>query len=301
MATVAQPRPGSDEAVNALDALVAAYVDGRLGRGEITATTAEHFRTRLRSLAKSFADRPAAELDRLAIDEWRASIGKMAVQSRKSYLSAVAGFCRWLTEQGVLQVDPCLGVPGVRVPRRPPRALPADKVVALLAVCKCRRDRAIILLMVGLGLRRGEVAGLQTGDYDRRAGTVWVKGKNGDERIVPITAEAAVAVDEYLDERGRSPGPLFRAIYHGDGLSPRAVTALVSGLMREAGIKHRAYDGVSAHALRHTAASDVLEHSKDLRAVQQMLGHQSLATTERYLRVADLGRLRAAMAGRTYR
>jgi integrase len=83
-------------------------------------------------------------------------------------------------------------------------------------------------------------------------------------------------------------------------LAPDTISGMVSEWMRAAGVKSWARDGVSAHALRHTCASDVLEHSKDLRAVQDMLGHRHLQTTSVYLRRANLDRLREAMGGRRY-
>lgn len=284
-----------------LESAVHIYLRGRSRRGEITMTTAEHFRTRLTSLTRCFGDRPVAELDRHAIEYWQASIGHLAPASRNAYLSAVRTFCEWLALEGQLSTNPCQGLPKVREPRRVPRALPSAAVARLLGVCHSDRDRVMVLTMLGCGLRRGEIANLQVGDYDPFARVMLICGKGGHERAVPVPDETADALDCYLNRVGRRRGPLFRSQRHPhQGLEPRTVTALISDLMREADVKRAAFDGRSAHALRHTCASDVLERSHDLPAVQQLLGHASLATTQIYLRRADLGRLRDAMAGRKY-
>lgn len=277
------------------------YLRGRRDRGEIAAVTADHFVTRLGSLAKSFGDRPVAELDRHAIEAWQARIGHLAVSTRKSYLSTVRTFTFWLAREGWLAADPCESVPKVREPRRVPRALSGAAVGELLKTIRSDRDRAMILVMLQCGLRRGEIASLQTADYDPLQRTLLIVGKASNERMVPVTEEAALVLDTYLDRMGWLAGPMFRPLRRTrDNLSPRAITAIISDRMRQAGLKRAPYDGRSSHALRHTAASDTLEHSRDLRAVQQMLGHQSLQTTQVYLRRADLGRLRTAMEGRTY-
>lgn len=284
-----------------LAAAVDLYIQGRRDRGEIAPVTADHFVTRLGSLVKSFGDRPLSELDRHAVEEWQARIGHLAVASRKSYLSTARTFTFWLTREGWLTVDPCEGLPKLREPRRVPRALSGSAVAELLKTIRTERDRAMILLMLQCGLRRGEVATLETADYDPLQRVLLVVGKSSNERMVPVTEEAALVLDTYLDRTGWQAGPMFRPQRHTrKNLSPRAITGIVSDRMRAAGLKLAPYDGKSSHALRHTAASDALEHSRDLRAVQQMLGHQSLHSTEIYLRRADLGRLRNAMEGRTY-
>jgi integrase/recombinase XerC len=158
------------------------------------------------------------------------------------------------------------------------------------------------MLMLGCGLRAAEVATLELADWDQDGQTLFVRGKGGHERMVPVPDEVAVHLDKYLTDRGRHAGILIGAQRppRGKALNPSAVVKLVSAWMAKAGIKAGPYDGRSGHALRHTCASDVYELSKDLRTVQEMLGHQHLATTAIYLRHSNLDRMRAAMAGRDY-
>jgi len=217
-------------------------------------------------------------------------------------------FSRWLVRRDVIRADITADLPPVRMARQMKRALPAGDVSLLLAACPDKRARAIVWLMVGCGLRCCEVSGLETGDYDERGATMFITGKGGHERVVPVPSEVGVVLDAYLDEVGRGRGPLIRrSEYHRqrnrdrhEGLAADTVGGIVVEAMKAAGIKSRRRDGVSAHALRHTAASDVLDGCKDLRVVQQMLGHAHLATTAIYLREVDLGTMREAMEGRTY-
>lgn len=157
----------------------------------------------------------------------------------------------------------------------------------------------MIWAMLGLGMRRIEVHRLNVEDWDRWGETVRVTGKGSHERILPVTAAVRRAWDRYLAEDPRATGPLFLNCY-GGRLSATTITKLVGDALTDAGVKRRAYDRACAHALRHTAASDVLDASHDLRLVQAMLGHANVATTSVYLRRATVGELRTAMEPRRY-
>jgi excisionase family DNA binding protein len=278
------------------------YIRGRLARGEIGARTAIDFRTRLDALARSFGVRPLVELDRHAIEAWQEeTFGPLSPAARRGYLSTVKTFCRWLVAEGLLPADPTAGVSRVRQPRRIPRALPLAACQTLIATAgDDLRARAILLLMLQCGLRCVEVANLDVADYDRAAGTIRVTGKFDNERVLPVPDEVADAITAYLAAGGWSTGPLIRSKAGDNGIDARTISIMVSRLMAAAGLKRGSYDGVSAHACRHTAASDVLESSHDIRAVQGLLGHVHLSSTEIYLRATSLDQLRTAMAGRRY-
>lgn len=159
----------------------------------------------------------------------------------------------------------------------------------------------MLWLMVGMGLRCVEVSRADVADFDPAACTLLVRGKAGHERVLPVPVDIAALVVGYLDEVGWQAGPLVRPLSgQHRRVSEHTLSRRVADIMREALVKRRPHDGVSAHALRHTAASDVLDRCHDVRVVQQMLGHQSLATTQIYLRRASLDQLREAMEGRTY-
>jgi integrase/recombinase XerC len=214
----------------------------------------------------------------------------------------------WLVEVGELERNPALLVKSPKEPRRLPRGLTAAEVRRLLRVAPDARAVVIILLMVQEGLRRGEVAGLDLGDIDMAERTMLVRGKGGHERVLPISEETFTAIRRYLGEHPATAGPLVRRSLDQpkgvrwdarQGLSPSYVSQMMTQWMREAGIKAKPYDGRSAHALRHTAASDMLRHGAHVRNVQAALGHASLVTTQRYLPLI-VGDLRESMGGSRY-
>lgn len=276
------------------------YVTGRRARGEITASTAADLRWTLAGLDRSFGDRPLGMFGPAAIDRWLESVGDLADATRREYLSRVRGFCRWMVAAGKLRTDPTAHVPTIRQARRAPRTLTTDQVGRLLTALPDRRARAVVLLMIGCGCRCVEVATLRIEDYD--GSTITVKGKRGHERVLPVPGVVRAGVDAYLEEVGSVAGPLIRSqVRPAHGLSERTLSHYVRGWMRTAGVKSRALDGRSAHALRRTAASDVMDRSGDVRAVQCMLGHERLETTARaYLRPVTMLQLRDAMEDRTY-
>lgn len=274
------------------------YLRERQARGTYTRKSIASVRGRLDTLDESFGRRPLRELNRRGIERWLASLDGLAQSSRSSYLSSVRAFCAWLVLDGVIRADPCAGIDSIPRPRSVPRAQTQRAVAAIFAACQDDRDRAIIALMVQMGLRRAEVAGLRWEDYDPHARTLLVQGKGGHERFLPVPEAVTTALERI---QGRAAGPVIRAKNHPRPISVGWVGKRVGQLMAEAGLKRAPYDGVSGHALRHTAASDVLDQCHDLRVVQAMLGHQHLSSTSIYLRRADMGQMREAMEGRVYR
>lgn len=280
------------------------YVGGRRDRGEFTAKSARNYFYRLRKLARSAGvDLPVAELDRGRLLDYLRSIGDQKPASRRAHLSAVKGFCAWAVDEGHLGSDPTLRVAKIKEPRRVPRALTAEQVGQLLAACRDPRETFVIRLMLALGLRRIEVAQLEMSDIDLDRRILTVRGKGSHERVLPLVPDVLDALDVWLAYRGRQPGPLvtnWKGTHAGGEASAVWVGLLVNNVFRRAGFKTGPKDGLSAHALRHTAASDVLDKCHDVRTVQAMLGHSSLATTQIYLRRASLDTLRDAMGGRSY-
>lgn len=173
---------------------------------------------------------------------------------------------------------------------------------SLLAVCPDARARVITLLMVQEGLRCCEVAGLEIQDIDWNEQLVLIKTSKGDnERVLPLSDETAEAITAYLKEQPSSCGPLVRSCLEPTSrISAKYVSRLVVGWVADAGLKGRPYDGLSAHALRHTAATDMLRSGAHLRDVQAALGHRNLQSTQVYLAWV-VGDLRTAMGGRSYR
>lgn len=277
------------------------YIGGRVERGEVTRSSGRNLAFRLEGLIATFGARPLERFGPATIDRWLRKVGHLSPATRHAYVCTVKDFCRWMTEEGLVRRNPAEQIRHVRLPRSVPRALRSADVRCVLDALPDDRARAIVWLLVGLGLRCCEVARLEMGDYDTVNGTVTVTGKGSDQRVVPVPTEARVAIDRYV-AAGRSTGPLIRQVSDPNcGLAPHTISVMVARWMRQAGVKRRAHDGVSAHAFRHTAASDVLNQCKDVRVVQQMLGHKHLPSTAIYLSRAHLGQLREAMEGRDYR
>ena len=193
-------------------------------------------------------------------------------------------FCGWAVEQGFLPVDPTVRLAKVRDERGKPRHLSAAKLARLELVLPDDRARLIVALMRQLGLRCVEVARLRVSDWDRSDLELRVIGKGGHVRDAQVLEDLAVMLERWC--AGRT-GPLI-------GITAERISLLVSGWMDQAGIKTGRYDGISAHALRHTAASNLLDGCGNVRIVQEFLGHASLATTERYLRPHSKAEMRAA-------
>jgi integrase/recombinase XerC len=206
----------------------------------------------------------------------------LSPKSLQRLLSSCRSLFRQLTREGLLAHDPLAGVRGPKVHRKLPQVLDVDKATALvegdgddgLAV----RDRAMLELFYSSGLRLSELIGLRWLDLDLDAGEVRVLGKGRKTRIVPVGRHAIAALRALGEAEGReSESPVFRG-RHGAPISPRTVQTRMKTLaMRQGFAKH-----VHPHLLRHTFASHMLESSGDLRAVQELLGHADIATTQIY-------------------
>jgi integrase/recombinase XerD len=269
--------------------------------GEITPRSGRLLEYRLAGLLERCGEAPMADLDRAAVRAWGERIGRLSPATRRLYRSTLVCLCRWALEEGLLSEDPSTHLPKVREPGRVPRARPTSDVAAVLGASGSARDRLVVLLMVQMALRCCEVARAELADYDPAAATLLVRGKGGEERVLPVPPPVVEAIDAYRSEIGRFAGPLVCTLHSGRwALSSAAVARIVTKLLYASRVKTAAGDGITAHALRHTAASDVLDRCGNVRIVQGMLGHASLATTQIYLRRASLDQLREAMGGRDY-
>jgi integrase/recombinase XerC len=213
-----------------------------------------------------------------------------AASSAARALAAWRSFSRFCVRRGVLARDPARGIAFPRLPKRLPRTLPAndlERALDGLAVAEDRaapRDRALLELAYSSGLRLAELVGLNRGDVDRGAGLVRVRGKGRRERIVPVGDGALRAIDGYLAFRpgaARGDEPVFVG-RSGARLSWRTVQRVVRHRLE--GVARGL--GVTPHALRHSFASHMLDQGADLRAIQEMLGHRSLASTQVYTHVS---------------
>lgn len=277
------------------------YLSERVAQGALDPMTARNHRSALNRFAESVGSKSVGKLSTRDVERWLETRSHLRPSTRRSQFSYVVTFCAWLERQGYVGRNPAADLRAPRVPRAVPRALTAEQVGRVLRQVPDERGRAVVWLMVGLGLRCCEIANLRLEDWDQQGQLMTVRGKGAHERALPVPAEVEGAVMAYLDQYPASFGPLIRS--YREPLQPLVadtLSGMVSEWMRAAGVKRRGGDGVTAHCFRHTAASDVLDNCNDLRVVQQMLGHEHLTTTAIYLRRASMGKMREAMAGRTY-
>lgn len=275
---------------------VARYLRERKERGEVRPSSLRTIRHTLNTVLNTVGwDLPASRLRRSHIEKW---LGRkeLSPASRRSQLSIVRMFCRWMVDQGISPKDATAAIRAPRQPRYMPRGLKLAEVQAILAACPDARSELVILLMVQLGLRACEVVGIEMGDIDRDERLVLIRnGKGGHQRVLPIPIETWEVMERYRRQhRSLTAGPLIRGEYSRRPMSAKYMSRLVSQVIHDAGVD------ASGHALRHSCASDLLRRGVHLRDVQRVLGHESIATTERYLPWV-VGDLRDAMEGRTYR
>jgi integrase/recombinase XerC len=200
-------------------------------------------------------------------------------------LSSWRGFFEWLVRRHEAGANPCAGVKPPRAAKTLPSTLSPDEAVRLVAVDDDSglglRDRALFELAYSSGLRVSELVGLDLEALDARSGEVRVTGKGSKTRIVPVGQHALTALGAYMRLRGRLAGPAERALFVGRSgrrVSVREVQRRIKRWAALAGIDA----DVHPHMLRHSFASHVLQSSGDLRAVQEMLGHASISSTQVY-------------------
>lgn len=237
---------------------------------------------------------PVEAIDHLAIRRFLAFLyGRNKRTSIGRKLASIRSFFRYLVKRGFLQHNPAELVSSPKQERFLPAFLSVDEVFALVEsptgnTLLALRDRAILEVFYSCGLRVGELVTMDVDSVDFPLGIVRVLGKGNKERIVPIGTRALEALKGYLAEQKRLPGkpealkagPLF-VNNRGGRLTARSVERLVEKHAEKAGLVKHVYP----HALRHTFATHLLDMGADLRSVQEMLGHVSLSTTQKYTHV----------------
>jgi integrase/recombinase XerC len=209
--------------------------------------------------------------------------------SQARILSTVRSFYRWLFETQRIGADPASGLRNPKLPRRLPAFLTEGESAALLDLpvtdFLTARLGCLLELLYAAGLRVSELTGLDLQDLLMEQRTLRVLGKGSKERLVPFHEKAAEVLRDYLARRREFlaeknlPGtPALFLNQRGGRLTPTSVRAFLAGALERAALRAR----VSPHALRHSFATHLLSHGMDLRAIQELLGHASLSTTQRY-------------------
>ena len=239
----------------------------------------------------------AAQASEMRITDWTqlepAHVRQLAAKGRRAglqpaslalRLSALRSFLDWQVSQGVLPANPAKGISTPRAARHLPKNIDVDEINQLLTIDQndplAVRDRAMMETMYGAGLRLSELVGIDLRHLDLAAGEVWVTGKGSKERRLPIGRTAIEWIEKWLLQRA-SFAPENDALFvakTGKRISVRSVQKRFA----EWGVKQGVSSHVHPHKLRHSFATHMLESSGDLRAVQELLGHASLSTTQIY-------------------
>jgi len=223
-----------------------------------------------------------------------------ATQGRK--LASLRSFFRYLLREGRVGADPTAGLPAPKTPKRPPRPLPVDDCHVLMTTdpssgdetrsgeLRRLRDRALAELLYGTGIRVGELVALDVRDIELRGAQVRVMGKGSKERVVPLPSLTCQALEAWLEAR-RKPGvlaePLFIALRPRREQAPRRLGARdVRRILRRRAVDVGVVDRVHPHRLRHSYATHLLDMGADLREIQELLGHATLSTTQKYTAVS---------------
>ena len=231
------------------------------------------------------------KVDNLTIRAYLAHLArrKLSRASVARHLSAMRTFFRYLMREGQVDANPARVVATPKREKHLPSVLqPADVALLLeqpdLSTPLGPRDRAFLELLYASGLRISELVGVDLDDIELRARLVKVRGKGSKERIVPFGAKAEEAVRAYLPARRAAPGEEALFVnYKGQRITARSVRRLFDKYVRGAALRA----GISPHTLRHSFATHLLNAGADLRGIQELLGHASLSTTQKYTHLND--------------
>lgn len=215
--------------------------------------------------------------------------GATSVARKLSTLRSFFAFCQ---KQKWIENNPAKQISSPKIPKKVPRFLTVDEVFALLKAPNGGgsleiRDRAILELFYASGLRLSELVGLNLNQLDLEQGMVRVLGKGNKERLVPVGEKAKASLKEYIEKRlelikkGETNNAVFLNKW-GERISARAVERLLDKYIKRCGIQKK----VTPHVLRHTFATHLMNSGCDMRGIQELLGHSSLSTTQRYTHVA---------------
>jgi integrase/recombinase XerC len=260
-------------------------------------TDLKQFQTFLETREVAAGSEEEIPVDPMVIRSFLASLyrGKCRKVTVSRKVAALRSFYRYLHREGKVSLNPAELVQLPRCEKYIPVVLSADEMLALLRVdfsedAAGRRDRLIIELFYSAGIRLSELTGLDLGEIRLAEGQVKVRGKGRKERIVPVGRLALQALEGYLQKRPElrkegadqdAENALFLST-RGRRMNPRGVARVVEKAVRKSGIGRK----ISPHALRHTFATHLLDAGADLRSIQEMLGHRSLSTTQKYTSVS---------------
>jgi integrase/recombinase XerC len=243
-------------------------------------------------------DRDIGQIDHITIREYLATLyqGRRKKTSIARKLATLRTFFKFLCREQVIEMNPAGLVSSPRLEKRLPKVLSIDDVIRFIetpddSTVLGKRDRAILELLYATGVRVAELAGMNLSDIDFRSHSVRVRGKGRKERIVPFGSKAREAVKTYLEVRSiladsapesRKESEAMFLNYQGTRITTRSIGRMIDKYVLECATVH----DLSPHKLRHSFATHMLSNGADLRAIQELLGHASLSTTQVYTQVS---------------
>jgi integrase/recombinase XerC len=279
--------PGATPLTTQIDNFLAALV-----RENASSHTVAAYRKDLTQLSSAVPPEPR-DIDLLSLRQWLAGLygEQLEISSIRRKLAAVRSLFRHMQRQGVVPINTARLLRTPKAPKKLPEVMSEEQANTLVdAVGRADlarpyplRDRAIFELLYGCGLRVSELAGLNLSDIDRAEGWLRVRGKGRKERQTPLPGQAAQALERYLAERAVARDQHAVFLNHRKGrLTPRGIHWIVNWYST-----YVAHDpSLHPHSFRHAYATHLLSDGADLRAIQELLGHASLSTTQKYTQVA---------------
>lgn len=238
------------------------------------------------------------QIDHITIREYMAKLynDKRKKTSIARKLATLRTFFKFLCREQVLELNPARLVSSPRLEKRLPKVISVDEVIHFIETPDTdtllgKRDRAIVELLYATGCRVSEVAGMNLEDIDFKHETIRVRGKGRKERFVPFGSKAKDALTAYLDVRGvllaeasedKRDAKALLLNYQGTRITTRSIGRLIEKYVKECALAH----DISPHSLRHSVATHLLSAGADLRAIQELLGHARLSTTQIYTHVS---------------
>jgi len=275
-----------------------AFLEWIGGERRLSARTVEAYRRDLESLRCFLEEKgwplDARELDVTALRAYLGSLfGESASSTMARRVSALRSFYRFLVQRGVTKANPAAALSLPKQQKELPRFLTVEDALRVMEAPGddpvARRDRALLELLYGTGVRVSEAAGLTLARVDLTAREARVVGKGNKERIVPLGTEAIASIERYLSVRGalrsKKKGQHASAFFLGRYGTPLSVRQ-IQNLVKRYGALGAARGDLHPHAMRHSCATHLLDAGADLRSIQELLGHASLSTTQRYTHVS---------------
>ncbi|PWB75885.1 site-specific tyrosine recombinase XerD [candidate division GN15 bacterium] len=259
----------------------------KLERG-LSDNTVSAYRRDLEAFAKAIGAKDPARISAVAVTAYFGGMNKLGMKpsSIARKLSSLRQFFAYLTDAGTISESPLISYSAPKIARYHPDYLSPRDIESIIRTADSfgrndKRNRAIIEVLYGCGLRISELIDLSRENFEFEAGFLRVTGKGEKQRLVPVGSFARKAVLEYLESRAGSDGGVVFAGRGGRKFSRTGVWKIVKQMVRRAGIIKR----VTPHTFRHSFATHLLEGGADLRVVQEMLGHADISTTEIYTRL----------------